>query len=204
LPGKEKEQKMNEITVGRRPEDCGFDRESWKNTWMKHYETELNDPEQRDLYLDRVEVHVEQFWARGCTEILGERICTLWSIETTFLQWLKLYLNRGAGFEEAWGLAVESLSKTTEGRGVAHEDLDELGEEGWLEYEQSLEWYEDDDIYRPRIEAWTERLIDFGMNRDKAEEMAQELIELLREISFEQGIRPTDFWVMDVGAGSQA
>ena len=75
-----------------------------------------------------------------------------------FLQWLKLYLNRGKGFEEAWFLAVEALIKTEEGRGIPYEDLDELaeefGEEVWEVYEQSLEWYLDKDhIYRPRVEA---------------------------------------------------
>ena len=53
-------------------------------------------------------------------------------------------------------------------------------------------------------EAWTERLVDFGMSEDKAEENAEELITLLREISFEQRIRPTDYWVIGGVAGSQA
>jgi hypothetical protein len=195
---------MQKTTVERRPEDCGFDRESWKNTWMRYYEEELNDPEQRDLYLDRVEVHVETFWSGGHTEILGRNFFTRWTIETTFLQWLKLYLNRGIGFEEAWFLAVDAMNKTEEGRGNAFEDLNELGEEGSLEYEQSLEWYEDDDIYQPRIGSWTERLVDFGMSQAKAKHMAEELINLLREISFEKRIRPTDFWVMRREAGSEA
>lgn|GEM_PF-1212098 len=195
---------MEKQSVGRRPEDCGFDRDTWRELQMRWYESELSDPELRELYLDCVEVHVEQFWALGCTEILGKRICTRWSIETTFLQWLKLYLSRGICFEEAWGLAVEALTETTEGRGIAFEDLNELAEEFgqaiWDEYEQSLEWYLDDDIYLPRVEAWTERLMDFGISKDKAVDMAEELISLLREISFELRIRPTDFWVM--GGGS--
>jgi hypothetical protein len=195
---------MKEMSVERRPEDYGFDRESWKNVWMKHYESELNDPELRDLYLDRIEVDVEQFWSGGHVEILGRDLFTWWSIETTFLQWLKLYLNRGIGFEEAWSLAMEALSTTEEGRGTAYEDLDKLGAESWEEYEQYEEWYLDDDVYQPRVEAWAERLVDFGMSEDKAEDMAEELITLLREISFEQRIRPADFWVMANGTGVQA
>jgi len=195
---------MQKTTVGRTPEDCGFDRESWKNVQMKSYESELNDPEKRDLYLDCVEVHVEKLWAVGNTEILGRKFHTWWSIEMTFLQWLKLYLNKGKGFEEAWFLAVEALATTEERGGFTEEDLDEMGEEGWAEYEQSLEWYLDDDIYQPRVEAWTERLVDFGMSEDKAVDMAEELITLLREISFERMIRPTDFWVMGGKAVSQA
>jgi hypothetical protein len=195
---------MTKMTNRRSPEDYGFDRESWKTLQMKRYETELNDPEQQDLYLDRVEVNVETLWAVCHTEILGRNFFTRWTIETTFLQWLKLYLNRGIGFEEAWCLAVDALNKTEEGRGNAFEDLDELGEEGSLEYEQSLEGYEDDDIYQPRIEAWTERLADFGITSEKAAGMAEELINLLREISFEKRIRPTDFWVMSGEAGSKA
>ena|SRR5208283_4582400 len=199
---------MKELANNRKPEDCGFDRESWKNVLMGGYETELNDPEQRELYLDCVDVDLETFWAVGRTEILGREFFTWWSIEMTFLQWLKLYLNRGKGFEEAWFLAVEALTKTEEGRGIAYQDLDELaeefGEEIWEEYEQSLEWYEDDDLYRPRVEGWKERLVDFGMSKDKAESMAEELISLLREISFELRIRPTDFWVMGGGTSSQA
>lgn len=195
---------MEKMSVRRSPEDCGFDRESWKKVQVRFYESELNDPEQRDLYLDCVEVHVETLWAVGRTEILGREFFTGWSIEMKFLQWLKLYLNRGLGFKEAWFLAVEALSTTEEGRGIAYEDLDELGEEAWEEYEQYEELYLDDDIYRPRVESWTERLVDFGMNQDKAKEMADELITLLREISFEQRIRPTDSWVIGPVAGSQA
>lgn len=195
---------MEKMTVERRPEDCGVDRESWKEVQMKFYESELNDPEQRNLYLDRVEVHVEQFCSAGRTEILGKNISTLWSIEATFVQWLKLYLSRGAGFEEAWFLAVKALSTTEEGRGYTEEDLDEMGEESWQECEQYEEWYLDDEIDRPRVEAWTEQLVDFGMDRAKAEDMAEDLISLLREISFERMIRPTDFWGMGGGAGSQA
>ena len=199
-----KERKMEKMSVRRSPEDYGFDRESWKNVQMRFYESELNDPELRDLYLDCVEVHVETLWAVGRTEILGREFFTRWSVEMKFLQWLNLYLSRGMDFEEAWFPAVEALSTTEEGRGIAYEDLDELGEEVWEEYEQSLEWYLDDDIYRPRVEAWTEQLVDFGMSQDKAEDMAEELIRLLREISFEQRIRPADFWVMGGVAGSQA
>jgi hypothetical protein len=195
---------MTEMSARRRPEDCGFDRESWKNVQMMRYESELNDPEQRDLYLDCVEVSVETLLAVGSTEILGRQFSTRWSIEMKFLQWLKLYLNRGIDFEDAWFLAVEALSKTEEGRAIPYEHLDELEEELWWGYEQSLDWYEDDDIYRPRVEAWTERLVDFGMSQESAEDMAAELISLLREISFEQMIRPSDFWVMGGGTAVQA
>lgn len=198
---------MEETTNRRTPEDCGFDRETMKKQWMMFYEEELNDPEQRALYLDRVEVHVEQFWAQDCTEIFGERICTSWSIEATFLQWLKLYLNRGRDFEEAWFLAIKALTKTTENRGVKYEHLDELadefGEEIWEQYEQSMEWYLDENICQPRIKVWNERLLDFGINQDKAKEMAEELITLLREISFEQRICPTEFSVMSEEAMNQ-
>jgi len=167
---------------------------------MRSYKSELNDPKQRDLYLDCVEVHVETLWAVGRTEILGRQFHTWWSIEMIFLQWLKLYLNKGKDFEEGWFLAVEALKTTEDDGGETLDDLHELGEEGWAEYEQSLEWYLDDDIYRPRGEAWTERLTDFGMSEDKAGDMANELITLLRKISFEHRIRPTDFWVFDGGS----
>ncbi|MBI5251161.1 MAG: hypothetical protein HY912_16860 [Desulfomonile tiedjei] len=81
---------MKEMTVGRRPEDYGYDRESWKRVQMKFYESELNDSEQRDLYLDRVDVHVETFWSGGHTEILGRNFFTRWTIETTFLCFVHL------------------------------------------------------------------------------------------------------------------
>lgn len=191
------------MSVGRRPGDCGFDRESWKDVQMKFYKSELNDPEERDLYLDCIDVRVDTLWAMGRTEILGREFFTRWSIEMKFLQWLKLYLGRANDFEEAWGLAIEALAKTEEDRGIAYEDLDELGEEAWEEYEQDEEWFLDDEIYRPRVLAWAERLLDFGMSEDKAEDMAEELITLLREISFEQRIRPADFWVMGSAAASQ-
>ena len=195
---------MQKIANRGKPEDCGFDRESWKNVQMKFYESELNDPEQRDLYLDCVEVSVETLWAMGSTEVLGRQFSMRWSIEMKFLQWLKLYLGRGIDFEDAWFLAVEGLSKTEERRAIPSEDLDELEEELWWEYEQSLDWYEDDDIYQPRVEAWTELLLDFCISQEDAEAMAVDLISLLSEISFEQIIRPTDFWVMGGGTSSQA
>ena len=81
---------------------------------------------------------------------------------------------------------------------------EEFGDEIWEKYEQYKEWYLDDEIYRPRVEAWTERLVDFGVSKEKAEGMAEELVSLLREISFEQMIRPTDSWVMNERTASQA
>jgi len=191
---------MKEITDKTNTKNDGPERESCKNLWMRFYEEELNDLEKRDLYLDCVDVRVETFLAKGHTEILGRTFHTWWSVEMNFLQWLKLYLNRGIGFEEAWFLAVKALATTEEGLGFTEEDLDEMGEEAWQEYEQYEEWYLDDEIYRPRVEAWTERLVDFGISKDKAEGMAEELVSLLREISFEQMMRPTDFWVGSGGS----
>jgi len=192
---------MKEIKDQTNPKNDEWDRESWKNFWTGCHQSQLNDPDQRDLYLDYVEVMTELCCFRGHTEILGRDFFTFWLIQETFLKWLKLYLNRGLGFEEAWFLAMEALTRTEEGRGVTYENSYEImGDDYWMEYEQYLEWYLDDEIYRPRIEQWTEALINFGISEDKAVQMAEELITLLREISFEQRIRPADFWVGSGGS----
>ena len=56
---------MKNMSEGRRPEDCGFDRETWKNVLMDRYQSELNDPELRDL--------LPRSRASSCRDFVGRR-----------------------------------------------------------------------------------------------------------------------------------
>lgn len=184
---------MEETAVKRSPEDYRFDLDSLRNGWMKFYEEELSDPDLRDLYLDSVEVHIEQLLAGGGTQILGKNVRSRWSVEAIFLKWLKLYLSRGLGFDDAWFFALDAMYKTEAGR-----------EDGWIEEEEPLEWGQDYDLYQPRIEAWTERLIDFGVSKEMAAEMAEVLLWSLNEISLERTRGPIHFTVVGEEEFSEA